>query len=141
MIDLDYTILVQAALFFVAFFVLRSLVFRPMVAVFEERDRSIEGARRDVKLMEREASKNRKTLEAQMDKVRVQAAEERDRLRAEGKHLETRILDEVRAETQKQLVEADSQIAYEAQKIRGEIKATVPSLAKEIAGKLIEREV
>ena len=69
------------------------------------------------------------------------AGEERDRLRAEGKRLERTVLDRVREETDKQLAEADAQLATEAAKLRNEVKTSVPLLAKQIASKLLDREV
>ncbi|HJL30700.1 MAG TPA: hypothetical protein RMI62_16600, partial [Polyangiaceae bacterium LLY-WYZ-15_(1-7)] len=63
-IDLDGTFFIQFAIFWVAFFVLRSLVFKPLVAVFEEREEAIDGARRDAKQFAREASEK----EAHFDK-------------------------------------------------------------------------
>ena len=44
-IDLDGTIWIQLGLFAVAFFVFRPLIFRPMVALFEAREKAIEGSK------------------------------------------------------------------------------------------------
>ena len=63
------------------------------------------------------------------------------KLGAEGKHLERSVLDRVREETDKQLAEADQRLAAEASKLRAEIQNNVPALAKQIASKLLSREV
>jgi F0F1-type ATP synthase membrane subunit b/b' len=51
------------------------------------------------------------------------------------------VLDRVREETDKQLADADRQLATEAAKLRADIDATVPALATQIATKLLNREV
>jgi F0F1-type ATP synthase membrane subunit b/b' len=76
-----------------------------------------------------------------MRRLRLQSGEERDRLRAEGKRLERTVLDRVRQETDKQLSEADAKLKTEATKLRTEIDQTIPALAKQIASKMLNREV
>ena len=51
------------------------------------------------------------------------------------------MLDRVREETDKQLTEADAQLKTEAAKLRAEIDGSVPTLAKQIASKMLNREV
>jgi F-type H+-transporting ATPase subunit b len=140
-IDLDGTFFVQLAIFFIAFLVLRSLVFKPMMNLFEAREEAIDGARQEARRMEREADDKGTTFEDAMRKVRVEAGEERDRLRAEGLRLERTILDKVRKETGETLANAERKMATEAEKIRSEMKTTAPALAKQIASRLLGREV
>ncbi len=140
-IDLDGTFFFQFALFWVAFLALRKLVFHPVLAVIEAREEAIEGARAKAKRLERESAARAKEFEAELHKVRVSAGSERDKLRQEAKHLEEAILTKVRAETDRQLADAQATMEQEAQKIRSAIGTEVPVLAKQIAAKLLEREV
>ena len=140
-IDLDGTIWIQLGLFAIAFFVFKPLIFRPMVALFEARENAIEGAKLEALRLQDEASAESEEFEDEMRRLRLQAGEERDRLRAEGKRLERTVLDRGREETDKQLADADAQLASEAAKLRAEVEASVPALAKQIASKLLSREV
>lgn len=140
-IDLDITFFVQMGVFFVAFLILRSLIFKPAVDLFEERELRIDGARREAKELEKEAGDKGETFDAEMTKLRLSAGEERDALRAEGKRLEAKVLESVRTDTQKQLDEAETKLQAEAAKVRKEMESTVPMLAKQIATKLLSREV
>jgi F-type H+-transporting ATPase subunit b len=140
-IDLDGTIWIQLGLFAVAFFVFRPLIFRPMVAVFEARENAIEGSKRESLRLQDEAAAESDEFEVEMRRIRLQAGEERDRLRAEGKRLERAVLDRVREETDKQLAEADKKLATEAARLRSEIDQSVPAMAKQIASKMLNREV
>jgi F-type H+-transporting ATPase subunit b len=140
-IDLDGTILIQLGLFGVAFLFLRPLVFRPMIALFEARENAIEGSKLEALRLQDEAAAETEEFDEEMRRLRLQAGEERDRLRAEGKRLERAVLDRVREETDQQLADADQQLASEAAKLRNEVKASVPALAQQIASKLLNREV
>ena len=140
-IDLDGTIWIQLALFAVAFLVFRPLIFRPMVALFEARENAIEGSKLEALRLQDEASAESEEFEVEMRRIRLQAGEERDRLRNEGKRLERTVLDRVRAETGKQLAEADAKLAKEASRLRAEIDQSVPVLARQIASKMLNREV
>ena len=140
-IDLDGTIWLQLGLFAIAFFLFRPLIFRPMVALFEAREQAIEGSKLEALRLQDEAAAETEEFDEEMRRLRLQAGEERDRLRAEGKRLERSVLDRVREETEKQLAEADQRLAAEASKLRREIQDNVPTLAKQIASKLLSREV
>ncbi|MBW1756668.1 MAG: ATP synthase F0 subunit B [Deltaproteobacteria bacterium] len=140
-IDLDGTIWIQFGLFAVAFFVFRPLIFRPMVALFEAREQAIEGSKLEALRLQDEASAESEEFDVEMRRLRLQAGEERDRLRAEGKRLERTVMDRVREETDKQLSEADAKLKAEAAKLRTEIDQSVPALAKQIASKMLNREV
>lgn len=140
-IDLDGTILVQLAIFLLTFFVLRSLVFKPMMELFDAREAATEGARAEAKKMDKEAREKADAFEDEMRKVRLAAGEERDRLRQEGVRLERAILERVRNETQKKLEDATTRLATEGTRLRGEIQTSVPALARQIASKMLDREV
>ncbi len=140
-IDLDGTVFVQLAMFATAFVVLHHLVFKPMVALLEAREEAIDGARDEAKRLTAGVKEKQASFEAELRKVRGAAAEERDRLRAEGEHLERRLLETVRAETQATLEKAKTALAAEAQFTRQRLTAHGPEFAREIASKVLGREV
>lgn len=140
-IDLDGTIWIQLGIFAIAFLLLRPLIFRPMIALFEARENAIEGAKVEALRLQDEASAESDEFDEEMRRLRLQAGEERDRLRAEGKRLERTVLDRVRAETNTQLSEADQKLKAEATRLRQEVERGVPALAKQIASKMLDREV
>lgn len=141
MIDLDGTIFVQAAIFFVAFFLLRAIVFKPMVALFEAREAAIDGAKAEADRLQLEAASAGQTFDEELRKVRAQAQVERDKLRADALHRERAILEAVKAETDKATEDADKRLAAQAEVLRKEINTSVPALARQIASKLLQREV
>jgi len=140
-LDVDATLLIYLGVFFLLFFLLRALVFRPTMALFDERERAIDGAREEARGLEKEAEGKLGAFEHEMARVRTEASAERDRLRAEGVRLERTLTEKVRLETDGMVRDAESKMATEADKIRKDIAQSSPVLAKQIAEKLLGREV
>ncbi len=140
-IDLDGTLFLQLGLFFVAFLVLRSLIFKPMVRLFEAREQAIDGAREEAKQLSEKADDTGHAFDEQMRSVRLSAQKERERLRQDGLKLERETLERVRRHTQLQLEEAEARVASDGERLRRELAARVPVLANQIASRLLHREV
>lgn len=140
-IDLDGTVFVQLAMFFIAFFALYVLVFKPMVALLDARDLAIEGAKDEAKHLDAEVLEKQASFEAQLKRVQGTAGEERERLRAEGQELERKLLETVRVETTQLLNDAKTQLDSEAVAARNELIAQRPELARIIASRVLGREV
>jgi len=140
-IDLDGTVFVQLAMFFVAFVVLYVLVFKPMVALLDARDLAIEGAKDEAKHLDAEVLEKQASFEAELKRVQGTAGEERERLRAEGQELERKLLETVRVETTQLLNDAKAQLDTESATARSELVAQRPELARIIASRVLGREV
>ncbi len=140
-IDLDATVFVQLGMFFVAFLVLYALVFKPMVALLEAREEAIDGAREQAKHLEVEVREKQASFDAELRKVQSASGEERDRLRAEGQELERNLLERVRKETEQTVTSAKARLDTEAQTVRQRLEAERAQTAREIASKVLGREV
>src|SRR5689334_21072842 len=102
-VDLDLTVLGQMALFVVLMLVLKPLLFDPMLKLFEEREKRIDGAKLEAREMDKQSAGALSKYETAMAKARGEANVERDKLRAEGAKVEHEILSRVRAESAKTL--------------------------------------
>ncbi len=140
-IDLDGTVFVQLAMFTIAFLVLFGVVLKPLVARLVARDYAIDGARDEAKRLDIEVKEKQASFEAELRKVRSASGEERDLLRAQGQDLERKLLETVRVETQATLETAKTQLDIEAQTARQRLEATRGELARDIASKVLGREV
>ncbi len=140
-VDLDGTVFVQLGLFFIAFLVLYALVFRPMVALLDAREQAIDGAKEEAKELEADVGAKQATFEAELRRVRASSSEERDRLRGEGQELERKLLEQVRGETQALVNDARARLDSEARVARAELSAQNGELAREIASRVLGREV
>ena len=140
-IDLDGTVFVQIVVFFIVFFILRSLVFRPVLALFDAREQAIEGEKQKAGEMTSKADEKLAKYESEISRLRDIANQERDKMRSEGQKLAREIADQARAESETLIAESKSKLEAESRRVRDEVKVVVPTLARQIAGKLLDREV
>lgn len=140
-IDVDGTLFVQLALFFVLFFLLKRMVFQPLLVVYAAREQAIDGARKEVRELERSLQAGQEQYEQQLQRVRATAAEEQERLRTEGGQLERSLLDKVKHETQSMLEQAKQDLEHEAKRVQEDMQARLPAMAQEAASKVLGRAV
>ncbi len=140
-LDVDATLIVYVGVFFLLFFILRALVFRPMMALFDAREAAIDGAKEDARALEKQAEAKLAAFEGEMAKVRAEVGAEREKMKTEARRAEAELIERVRKETGELVADADAEMTREATRIRGEIAMTAPALAAQIAEKLLGRGV
>lgn len=140
-IDLDGSFFVQLAIFFVAFLILRSLVFKPVMELFDARDAAMSGSKELAEKMSGEADATRESFEAQLRNVRQKASEERDRKRGEAQQLARDLTSKARQHNTSQLTAAKARLDMEAREARTKAEAEVPELARQVSEKLLGRSV
>ena len=140
-IDLDGTIFVQLAIFLFLMIALRSLVFRPLMALFDAREAASEGAQKEAQQLQAQASEAASAFDARLDQMRAEAGKERDKLRQEGRQIEQSLLEKVQAEIEVRRRDACESLRRDAIALRAELESKRTSLASEIASKLLGREV
>ena len=140
-VDLDLSLFVQLGFFLVLLLVLKPTLFDPMLRLFEEREKRIEGTRhKATKEDEKSATALAKT-EVILNKARDAGAAERDALRAEGLKREAELMSQVRAQTAQTLERGRAEIGREAEIARTQLTADARTIAREIASRVLGREV
>jgi F-type H+-transporting ATPase subunit b len=139
--DIDRTVLVQMAIFVILILVLSPLLFKPVLRLFEERERRTEGARSAARAMQEKAEELLQRYEAKLDDVKRGAAADRDRLRNETLRLEAEIVEKARQANVRIVEQGRNQIQTEVSTIRRELDAYSRKVAKEIGAKVLGREV
>lgn len=134
------TIIAEIILFLLLVALMRVILFRPLVRVLEARDRAIDGARAEAEARVREADARTAEYEERLHDVRARAAGERDALRADGRAMEAALLDRVKAETARAVVEGKAAVRKEAELLRQDLDARVPSLSNAIASRVLGRD-
>ena len=84
LVDLDGSFLIQLVVFGIFFVVLNMLVVKPMIAAHDARYAKMEGARKEAQSTDLRAARARAEYEENLDKVRQEALETRDAIRAEA---------------------------------------------------------
>jgi F-type H+-transporting ATPase subunit b len=140
-VDLDASLLVQIALFVVLLVFLKPLLFEPMLKLFEEREKRIEGTRREASKEDERSAKALAKYEAALAKAREAGAAERDRMRAEAQRKEAEHMARVRALVASTVEQGRGTIAGEAKNARAALNVEASALGRLIASRLLGREV
>lgn len=140
-IDFDLTFIGQMVVFAALIVLLKPLLLDPVLALFEEREKRTEGARAEARRMQEKAGELLRQYEQELQKVERVAGEERDKIRAETSRLEAEQLAEARRVSAKILEEGRQRIEEEVHAIRFELGRSSERLARDIAGRVLGREV
>jgi F-type H+-transporting ATPase subunit b len=140
-VDFDMTVLGQVVLFLILLVVLKPMLFDPMLRLFEERERRIDGAKLLARKIDEKSATALTTYETEMAKARASANAERDKLRTEGLKQESEILARVRASTAKTLEEGRKRMQEDVAQVRTGLRTDAPAMAKELATRVLGREV
>lgn len=140
-IDLNKTVLLQMVIFAVLIVVLKPLLFDPVLKVFALREERTDGERERARKLQLKAGDLLTRYEKELERINQAAAVERDKARAETAKLEAEILNEAREVTQRVEREGRERIQREVAQMRGELQLQSASMAREIARRVLGREV
>ena len=141
LIDIDLTVLVQAVLFAVMFFVGNKLLFQPYLRLRERRIAGIDGARAEAERMSAAADGKLADYEAKLSKARASAGEEQRKVRAEAAAHEREVTDRGRATAQKAMDEATTKVKAETAAARKELAPQADMIARGMVKRILGREV
>jgi F-type H+-transporting ATPase subunit b len=140
-IDLDASIFIQMGIFFVAFFILKALVFNPTMQLFDAREQAIDGAKAEAKRMQDEAVAKREHFEGELRRVSAAANEERENARLEAQKLARQLTEQARSQALATQKAAKDRLDLQAAEVRKNALAQVPAIARELTSKLLGRSV
>lgn len=141
LIDIDLTVFVQFALFLVVFLVGNKFLFQPYLKLRARRKLGIEGARAEAERIAAQAEAKLADYETQVRQARGRANEDGRKIRAEATAREKSLTDASRAAAQKALDEATAKMRTEADAARLQLLPQANTLARQIASRLLGREV
>jgi F-type H+-transporting ATPase subunit b len=141
LIDLDGTFFVQLGLFLLVLFVLTRILFKPYLKMRDDRDHAIAGSKHEAEKMGEEARAIVDDYDRKLADAKRRGADERNKLHLEGTARERELVGKSRAESQTAVDAARKQIVTETQAGRTALAAEAGPLAREIASKVLGREV
>ena len=140
-VDFDMTVIYMAVLFCVLALLLEPWLFRPLLRVFELRDRRTEGARAEARALQERAGVLLQKVDVEVDLIRRTAGQEREAIRAETAQLEAEILAEARDAATRIVEEGRQRVQTELEQMRGTLNQEAGRLGREIASAALDREV
>lgn len=137
--EVNATFLLQLALICLLMFFLEPILFRPIMRLFDEREKRIVGAAEEAKRYlgaadEKSALADQRTAAAQADARSVLAG-----LRAQGAEREAKLVEQARAAAATRMEEAREQLFDATEQARKTLKDDAKKIADEIVAKVLGR--
>ena len=131
---LPWTFIAQILNLFIQLYLIKRFLFRPIHAVLEKRKALADGQLEDARIARRDAENLKSGYEARLLTAKTEAT----RLL---QNAQTEIIRAAREEAAGLKSKAEADILQEKKKAINEIKHEIGSIAMEIAGKVVEREI
>jgi F-type H+-transporting ATPase subunit b len=132
---------IHVAVFLALVYPTSRFLLRPLVRMFEERERLTAGALGQMDTLLGEAAQLRQTLEARLEEARERAHAQRLAVLQEAEEEERRQLVEAREEAARTLEQARASIQEEVETARQTLRTEAEGLARALASKVMGRSV
>lgn len=141
LIDVSYELLFQVINTFLVFVLLKKLLFKPVLAVIEAREKDIQNNLAQGEKAKTEGISLKKEYEVKIESAKAEGQEivKNATLRAEQKSDE--IISAAKGEAQSLKEKASKDVEQERQKVMNEIKNDISDIALLAASKVIEKDI
>jgi F-type H+-transporting ATPase subunit b len=141
MISLDYSVVYQIALFLILLVVLSKFLFRPYLILLEERERKTTGAQHDLGELEREAIRLRAQYEDKIAQAQAAGYAAKEAILQDARQQREAVLNQARQEGMSILEGVRRELASQMQKERQLATTEISTIAREMASKILGRNV
>lgn len=137
MIELERWFFVLLANFIVLLILLRIILFKPMLSLFNQRKSIVDEAMDAVRRYNEESSRNQSLIESETLNTNEKINSMIESLRSEGLTAQKEYIQKAQDEALSMIENANKEIALEAEKVRKALKADIETYANEISGKVL----
>ncbi len=141
MIDIDYSIFIQIALFLVIWFFLARFVFTPFQRLLGEREQRTEGMKAEAETLLEEAERLRMQYEERITKAKEEGSSIKEGIRQEALQAREQLLTHAQEDAARFLQTARQQIQEEMQRDRELAVQEAEVIGLEMAEKILARRV
>ena len=141
MVSLDYTILIQMANFVLLIFILRKLLYVPILGVMDERKDRMEAADGEVKRLKQDVEQKFAEYEEKVQQAKLSAMEQRNSIVKEGADLAKSTIDAVRSEIPALMEQFNARVNAEVDAARSVLRSQSRRISLDIAEKVLGRSI
>lgn len=141
MVSLDYTILIQMANFVLLIFILRKLLYVPILGVMDERKDRMEAADGEVKRLKQDVEQKFAEYEEKVQQAKLSAMEQRNSIVKEGADLAKSTIDAVRSEIPALMEQFNARVNAEVDAARAVLRSQSRRISLDIAEKVLGRSI
>jgi F-type H+-transporting ATPase subunit b len=127
-----------ALLILIFYFLMKSLFFKPLLAVMVERDARSVGAQKAAEAAQAAAAEKLKQYQDALKQERVKLYAEQEAARKKLLDERATMLKDVRAKSAAEVAIAKQRVAGELQAARRDLETSIPQLASEIASRILQ---
>ena len=132
---------ILAAMFVGTILLLNKILFKPLLELDEKREQLTSGTSSEAKELKLKAEQTIKGYNEKINDARIQTQEQKNLIRKQAQNSAAEMIERARGETNSLLEDAKTKIEKEAQIIREKIKPEIELIAKDVASKLINKEI
>lgn len=140
-IAFNNTLVIQLVIFLALYFLLKPLLWQPMLAALDHRKALTTGQKEQADAEEAEILRLENEYQAKLKATRTEAAEARAKLRAEAQESAKVLLDGAKNEAGKTVAAVREQVAAAAKQARTQLKTEAESAAQAMTAKILGRTV
>jgi len=140
-IDLNIMVVVQWAILVFMMIFLNQFLFKPVLRVIDARREKVEGTHESAATLNEQASQHQATYESRMIQTKEKLEKESTSVREDAVGTSRTRMDKARNEAMQQVENMRQRIAAEYQKVQGEMTADIKVIARQISGKILERDI
>ncbi len=137
MIELNQWFFVLLANFLILIYVLNIILFKPLLALFKEREKIIDGSLKAAKELEEQKNKALANMQDELARANAKATYIYDALKQEGLEKQRESLERSHEEAMEAVERARVEIAGEADKARQRLRQEIDRYSESIVQKLI----
>lgn len=139
MIEVNWTIWLQFANFFVLMLVLNALLYRPLREVMNRRRETVEAGHQRAKDLEGQINEKMARYQEQLQEAKLKGSQEKAQLRQGAAKEESEILAEAQGRAADHLQSIKNRVAAEAAEAGKVLKGEAETLASHVAAKVLGR--
>lgn len=140
-LGIDHTIFIQFGIFFVTFFFLTFVLYKPYYLAFAAREAKTTGGEQAAEEIVKKASDLRVQYENRAREVSGEIKKIFDNYREEAGRESEKIVSKAKGEAQQLIDQARAKVSVEMAAAQQKLKEEVPTLAKVIVSKLLSKNV
>jgi F0F1-type ATP synthase membrane subunit b/b' len=137
----NYTVFIQAIVFFISLYLIKKLILDPSLRVLKGRNDRIEGAEQETTRLQKESTALDEQYKGKIREARAKAQSERARRKQDALAEERKILEKGREEANQQLKQIGAEIQKESLQAKARLGEVARELSRIFAEKLLGRSV
>ncbi len=141
MIDINATLFIQWGIFIALMVFLHFFLFKPVLRVVDARQAKVEGTFAGAEDLQVEAKKDQDEYQTKLGAAKERLFARTAAIRESATKDSKGLMEKAREEAQAQVESTKERVRNDSEIVRKELVANVDGLAREIAGKILERKI